>query len=271
MDDIRYRAIISHAYNPSERQNRYRRSSSIIDRAEERARRYRSFSDGNRLIPTKNPYGNYKSKYYDPVARHERYMRERESLGIGKKLSISPVGSGKGSGRGSGGSRKSSGGSRKSSVGSRKNSANSFKIAEAVKKLREESSLETDAQKEAARRKIEDIQKRLSDRIKQLTEEFNESYENETNLTEIRGMTKSLKDQIESLKSASNEEISRVSSELSNWISNEQDALEKRLSVLYQSQGKTYKPRLKADKQSASDARNKEIKSRADSIYKKQS
>ena len=37
-------------------------------------------STPNKYGNFRQPSGGYKSKYYDPVARHERYLREKSSL-----------------------------------------------------------------------------------------------------------------------------------------------------------------------------------------------
>lgn len=225
-------------YNPVKRHERYEKTKEII----------------GRKAKTYNEYGNYKSPYYDPVARHERYLRERSSLGIGQ-------GSGKSKSSGRGGS----GGSGKGS------SQDDGNLAKQVQALREESALNTEAQREAAKRKIEDFRDELSKQIQKLREGANAKIQNEDNLTEIRGTTQNLKSQIESLQGQTAADIERVSANLKDWISHERDSLERRIAALYKSYGKTYTVTTQADKESASAKKDKEVTSRADSIYKKKS
>ena len=194
--------------------------------------------------------GVYKSKYYDPVARHERYMRERESLGIGKGLSS--VGSGKGSGGSGKGSGKGSGGSGGSGKGS---GGLPSGIAEEIAKLRDESSLNTEAQREAARRKIEDLKNDLKKQIEILQKRREDS--SGVNVSEIRGNIQALRRQME-----------RTGENLGDWISKEKEALERRIAKTYSDHGMTYDTSSKNDKAKALEARDKEVKRRADSIYK---
>lgn len=181
----------------------------------------------------------YSSKYYDPVARHERYLRERSSLGIG-------------SGRSGGGSRGSSG-SKKGSSGGRGGKAN---IANKIQKLREESSLNTEAQQEATRRKIEDLKRDLRKQVLKMQKARGDS-ELSINVSEIRGNIQRLRKQIED--SGGN---------LKTWVSKERDALERRIASIYKAHGQKYTPHLQADNERASKKRNKEVNSRADAIYK---
>lgn len=203
----------------------------------------RQSSTPNKYGNFRRPAGGYKSKYYDPVARHERYLREKSSTGKGR---------GGGSGGGS-------------------SSANSANMADQIAKLREESQLATEAQREAAKRKIEDAKEALIKRIQQLREQANSEAKNTNNATEIKGITQGLQKEIEALKGKTSEEVERIGSELQSWISNEKDSLERRIAAIYKSNGKDYKVTTQADKQSASDSRDKEVSSRADSIYKKKS
>lgn len=228
-------------YNPVKRHERYEKTKEIL----------------GRKAKTGNAYGNYKSPYYDPVARHERYLRERSSLGIGKG-----TGKSKSSGRGgSGGSgRKGSGGS---------SAANN--LSEQVQALRNESSLSVEAQREAAKRKIEALREDLTTQVQKLREDASAEIEKEDNLTAVRGITQTLKAQIESLQGKSAEDIKAVSEHLQDWIAQERDSLERRIAALYKSYGKTYTVTTQADKQRASDSRDKEVSRRADSIYKKKS
>ena len=202
--------------------------------------------------------GTYKSPYYDPVARHERYMRERESLGIGKgKVGLGSSKSGKGS-KGSGGSKggKGSGGSKGTKGGK---GSGGTKMAEEIRKLREESSLNTEAQREATKRRIEDLRNEIQSYVKSFGKQSEDQAEG-VNSVEIKGRVEQLKKQIE-----------QAGVDLNSWISNEKDALERRIAAIYSANGKEYKVHTQADKKSASEARDKEVKSRADSIYKKKS
>lgn len=239
-------------YNPVKRHERYEKTKEII----------------GRKAKTYNKYGNYKSPYYDPVARHERYLRERSSLGIGQGIR-QVTGTSKSSGRGgSGGSKGKSGSGRGSGSGSSQAANN---LAEQVQALRNESNLNTEAQREAARRKIEDLREDLTKQVQKLREGANAELEKEDNLTAVRGITQNLKSQIESLQGKTAAEMQSVSSNLQDWITQERDSLERRISALYKSYGKTYTVTTQADKQRASDSRDKEVSSRADSIYKKKS
>lgn len=241
-------------YNPVSRHERYEKN--------EKTRRI----VGRKSARTTNPYGNYKSPYYDPVYRKNYYESHKDhvtrpygtggSSGSGGK---SGKGSGKGSGRGSG---KGSGRGKGSSKGQ---SAN---MQKQIEKLREESALETDAQREATKRKIEDIRNQLTGQIQRLRGNTYERTQNEKNLTEIRGMTQGLKSQIENLKGKSEDEIKQESERLKKWISNERDALERRIAAIYSTYGKKYTPRTQASKSQASAKRDKEVNSRADGIYK---
>lgn len=204
--------------------------------------------------------GNYKSKYYDPVARHERYMKERASLGIGQG------GSGRGSGGGSGGS----GGGKGGSGGSGGSGSSANDLGQMIQQLRDESSLQTEAQREATKRKIEDMKKQLQDRVQKLREEAESKIENTENTAEIRGITQNLKDEIKSLTGKTSDEIESAGNDLKSWISNEKDSLERRIAALYKSKGKDYKVTTQADKANAAASRDKDVSSRADSIYKKQ-
>lgn len=226
-------------YNPVKRHERYEATKEIV----------------GRKAKTVNEYGNYKSPYYDPVARHERYLRERSSLGIGQG-----TGKSKSSGRGG------SGGSGKG--GSSQDNSN---LAQQVQALRDESALNTEAQREAAKRKIEDLRDELAKQVQKLREGASSELKNEENLTTVRGITQTLKSQIENLQGKTAAEIQSVSKNLQDWITQERDSLERRIAALYKSHGKTYTVTTQADKQSASDRRDKEVSSRADSIYKKKS
>lgn len=231
-------------YNPVKRHERYEKTKEII----------------GRKAKTYNKYGNYKSPYYDPVARHERYLRERSSLGIG-------LGSGKSKSSGRGGS----GGSGKGGSGKGGSSQTADNLAEQVKALRDESNLNTEAQREAAKRKLEDLRENLTKQVQKLREDAHTKLDTETNETAILGITQNLKSQIENLQNQTSSDMEKISANLKDWISNERDALERRIAALYKSHGKTYTVTTQADKQSASERRDKEVSSRADSIYKKKS
>ena len=250
MSEVVYRVktkttSLQHAYDPSKRANRYSRTSSLISKKESAEK---ASTARNSIGLRTNKYGNYKSPYYDPVERHERYMRERASLGIGKGLGSSGKGS---SGKGSKGKSKG-----KSKSRGRGNSQN---ISAAIQKLREESQLNTEAQREATRRKIEDLKEELKQHAEKLSG-MTEDGEEGLNVADIRGTIQQIKDQLE-----------QAGGDLQKWITNEKDALERRIAALYASAGKKYKVTTQADKQNASKARQTEIKSRADSIYKKKS
>lgn len=231
-------------YNPVKRHERYEKTKEII----------------GRKAKTYNKYGNYKSPYYDPVARHERYLRERSSLGIGQG-----TGNAKSSGRGGSGGSGGKGGSGKGSAQDNSN------LAQQVQALRNESNLNTEAQREAAKRKIEDLRDELTKQVQKLREGANAELKNEENLTTVRGITQNLRSQIENLQGKTASEIESVSKNLQDWITQERDSLERRIAALYKSHGKEYTVTTQADKQRASDSRDKEVSSRADSIYKKKS
>lgn len=233
-------ADISHAYE-----------SKYVNKKASAVRRTSGYFDTKSIIgrDVDTKYGSYKkpsgkkyaSKYYDPVARHERYLRERSSLGIGGGRS------------GGGGSGKSGGGS-----GRGKGGKGSAKIAETIQKLREESSLNTEAQREAARRKIEDLRNELRKQILKMQGVDEDTID--ANVSDIRGRIQSIR-----------EEIEKTGGDLQKWISHEKDALERRIAAVYNANGQKYTPRLQADKERASKKRNKEVNSRADAIYKSKS
>lgn len=224
---------------------------------------------GNPTGPTSG--GQYSTKYYDPVARHERYLREKAAKGGAssytrsvKKLSTSSSSSTASSSGKSGGSGGSSG---KGSSGSSSSKA----MSEQLQKLREESSLNTAARQEAAKRKIEDLKAKLAEQIQKLQEDAYNKSQGEENLAELRGISQNLRSQIKSLQNKSSTEINQVGTQLQNWISTEKESLEKRIASLYSSYGQTYNYTTDADRKRASEKREKEVASRADAIYKKQS
>lgn len=245
---------LMHAYTPIKKATKYKVTGGLIGRRNAASRLTTTDSSGKTTPRYK--YGNYASPYYDPVARHERYMKERSSLGIGKGSASSSSKSGKGSGSGKGGKGGKGSGSGKGGKGSGSGKSN---LAEEVKKLREESSLNTEAQREATKRKIAD----LKDEIKRHMESMGAKSEEElegVNVAEVKGKIQSIRDKIE-----------QEGGDLQKWISNEKDALERRIAALYSAHGKEYKVRTQEDKQSSSKARDTEVKSRADSIYKRKS
>lgn len=245
-------------YNPQARHDRYMKTREIVGRPKAR---------------TQNPYGNYKSPYYDPVKRREYYESHKDhktrpyGVGATEKSKSGRGGSGKGGKGGSGkGGGKGGSGRGSQSAGSAAN------MQSEIEKLREQSQLETEAQREAARRKIEDLQTDLQNQIKKLREEAHIQAENETNTTEIRGITSGLKAQIENLQGKNAEEVSRISTALNEWIANEKESLERRIEAIYKQNGKKYTPRAsQQDKENAAKNRDKEVSSRADSIYKSKS
>lgn len=193
---------------------------------------------------TRKPIDGYKSKYYDPVERHLRYLREKDHP-------TRPYGTGgqsKASGRGSGGS-KGSKGSGKSNAKANQN------ISEAIEKLREESSLDTEAHREAAKRKIEDLREELKEHLEKL-EQLREDDESTLNIAEIRGKIQSIREAIEA-----------TGADLHKWIEQEREALQRRIAKL---KGEDY-DKTKAEKQTSVENKDKEISSRADAIYKRKS
>lgn len=254
MGEIVYRAIYSenslgHAAYKSKykdkkvsavsRTSTYFNTKSIIGRGD----------DNSKIGNFRKPAGGYKTKGYDPVKRRERYLQERGSSGGSGK------GSGGGSGKGSGGSGKGSGkGSSRGSGGSSKS------LSDTIQKLREESSLNTEAQQEAAKRKIEDLKKTLRSHINSLSGKKEEK--EGVNVAEIRGKIQSVRKHIES-----------TGGDLQDWIKKERESLDNRIKALYSERGLEYKTQAESqkDKENASKARDKEVKSRADSIYKKKS
>lgn len=261
MSEIKYRLIdphLAHAsyrvghydrskYNPTKYSDKYKKTEAIIGRknVESKVAGYK--------------YGHYASPYYDPVARHERYLRERSSLGIGKGID-SIGGSSSGGGKSGGGKGKSGkGGKGKAKKGSKGHGVkgSSAAMSAEIQKLREESSLDTEAQREATRRKIEDLKEQLREQVEKLSGVDEESG---INVAEIRGKIQSIRKQIED-----------AGGNLQDWISHEKESLEKRIEAIYKANGKKYERTTKADKENAAKARDKEVKSRADSIYKSKS
>ena len=243
-------------YSPLKKSKKYKTTGSIVGRRNASSRTTTTNDDG-KTVP-RYKYGNYASPYYDPVARHERYMKERSSLGIGKGTSSLSSGksSGKGSGKGKGGKGSGSGKGGKGSGSGKGSLAN---LSEEVKKLREESSLNTEAQREATQRKIADLKDEIKRHLESLGAKSEDQLEG-VNAAEIKGKIQSIRAKIE-----------EEGGDLQKWISTEKDALERRIAALYSAHGKEYKVRTQEDKQNSSTARDTEVKSRADSIYKRKS
>lgn len=223
------------------------------------ARKREIATSARREARTRNPYGAYKSPYYDPVKRHEYYEAHKThktrpyGVGASEKLSSSRGSSGKGgSGKGS------KGGSGKGSKGSASKASKAQEkqnISDAIAKLREESALDTEAHREATRRRIEDLRSQIyehSEKLKERTAEGDET----VNTAEIRGRIQELRDEIE-----------KAGLDLNEWIENEREALIRRIEALT---GKKYSVDKEA-KQRAQEANKQKVSQRADAIYKKKS
>lgn len=244
---------IAHAYTPN---RPYKSKDSYKKRTVDPSQPSTKSIVGRKSLTTHrtNPYGNYASPYYDPVERHARYEREKDHVtrpyGVG--LSESKKGRGSGKGRsGKGGSGKGGSGKGK---GSGKGGANK-NISDAIAKLREESSLDTEAHREAAKRKIEDLKKELVEWIEKLRNEYGND-EQSLNAIEIKSKIQALRDEIE-----------KTGGDLQKWISEEKEALARRIAKL---KGEEYDSN-KLEQQKALKNREKEISSRADAIYKRKS
>lgn len=240
MSEIQYKNSLYHA---SDSKFKY------VDRRKKVSITKNKYVDTKRIIgrgngdSTFNPrQTTYASPYYDPVARHERYLAEKAS---GKVGGSGRGGGGKGSGRGGGGG----------------GSANQ----DAIAKLTEESELNTEAQREAARRKIEDLQNQLKAKIEELRKKAYDDSQTEENAAERRGLIQNLKSEIESLQNKTSEEAQRISKELSDWITQEREALARRIAAI---SGKPYDPNANKVKEQQQKKRDKEVNSRADAIYK---
>ena len=243
---------IAHAYTPN---RPYKSKDSYKKRTVDPSQPSTKSIVGRKSLTTHrtNPYGNYASPYYDPVERHARYEREKDHVtrpyGVGLSESKKGRGSGKG-GSGKGGSGKGGSGKGKGSgKGANKN------ISDVIAKLREESSLDTEAHREAAKRKIEDLKKELAEWVEKLRKEESAD-EQSLNIVEIRGKIQSIRDQIE-----------QTGGDLQKWISDEREALSRRIAKL---KGEKYDDK-KLEQQKAVKNREKEISSRADAIYKRKS
>lgn len=207
------------------------------------SRRSNRFARNENLTFFRKPSAGYKSKYYDPEARHERYLRE-------KTHSTRPYGSGS----------KSLGGKGSKGSGAAKNGrggggATKKNVSDAIAKIYEESSLDTEAHREAARRKIEDLRSQLKAYINKL-QESRSGENNEINVTEIRANIQNIREQIEA-----------TGADLQKWIDEEREALQRRIAKL---SGEDY-DKKKLERQTAVKNKEKEISSRADAIYKSKS
>ena len=201
---------------------------------------------------TTNPYGNqYKSPYYDPVYRHNYYEEHKthatRAYGTGTGTSSTSSKSGKSSGSGKSGSGKSGSGSSKGGK-----SGASKTITSQIEKLKEESALDTEAHREATLRKIADLRAQIEAETEKLV---GHEEEEGVNIAEIRGTIQSLKDQIE-----------EAGLDLSKWIENEKEALERRIAALT---GKKYDESAKDKAKQQQTKKDKEVNSRADKLYKR--
>lgn len=203
--------------------------------------------------------GAYKSPYYDPVERHERYMRERSAMGIGSKIKTPSIGlSSGGRSGGSKGSKGSKKASKKRQSGAKKASVNTnANLVNMINELREESSINTEARREATVRKIRDLRNQLKAQANKLSSLNKDSG---VNVSEIRGRIQAIRENIE-----------RSGGNLQDWITKERTALENRIATVYNKNGIAYDTSSNRDKENAAKARDKEVKSRADSIYKSKS
>lgn len=255
MSDIVYRIRDESLYHASFSSFRSSLSSGYRARKQAQAeRRERNGSPTQHVVGrthlTRNPYGNYKSVYYDPVARHERYMREKTSTASSAGTASASGSGGSGKGRGGGGGGKGSG---KGRGGSGRGGGQN--VSNAIAKLREESMLDTEAQREATKRKIEDLREQLKKHLEKLSS-LKKDDESSANVLEIRGKIQELKDQIEA-----------AGLDLQKWMDDERKSLQRRIASLT---GQTYEDTTEADKQTLA-KRQKEINSRADEIYKRRS
>lgn len=160
----------------------------------------------------RNPYGNYKSVYYDPVARHERYLREKDHVTRPYGTGESAKSGGKGrSGKGSGGKGKSAKG---------RGGASKQNLTDAIAKLREASNEDIEKHKSEYLKEIEDLKRQLQERLEQLGEAQKDE-ESELNVAEIRGHIQALREQIEN-----------KGLDLQKWINDEREALNRRIAAL---------------------------------------
>lgn len=213
----------SSSYDPKARHDRYVRSKPLVSKRNQ--------------ARTTNPYGNYKSPYYNPVKRREYYEahkdHETRPYGTG---GTSTGSSGSGGSRGSG---RSSGSSKKSGRRGRKKASSNF--SEQIAALREESSKMTAGQVEETRAKIEALRKQLSAQVKSLRTRTYDQATSSKNAAESRGIIQSLKSKIESLQTKNDKEAAQISKELQVWINQERKALESRIAAAYKQAGREYK------------------------------
>lgn len=241
MSDLIYRirpeSSLSHAYTSTYKDRKQTADRKTGTYANTKAILGRSASSkyGSYKAPSKNN-GQYKSKYYDPVARHERYLKERALKG------------GSGGGRGSGGG-KGRGSSGKKGRGGRAN------LSKAIDKLREESQTNSATQQEVTKRKIEDLKTELNGLIQNLRNPGSKELEEGHNSAEIRGAIQSVRDKIK-----------KEGYNLSDWLKKEQTSLGRRIAKL---QGKKYDEGAEKRKKQQQEAKDKEVKRRADAIYKR--
>lgn len=213
MGELQYRIIddslrhASFASVKSSLSDRYRARKK--EQAEQRARSGSSTKSIVGRSVSNNPYGTfrlkrnngqYKSPYYDPVARHQRYLEEKDHV-------TRPYGTGKS--KGSGGGRKSSRGGK-----SKQN------LSDAIAKLRDASNEDIEKHKSEYLKEIEDLKKQLQERLEQLGEAQKDE-ESELNIAEIRGHIQSLREQIEN-----------KGLDLQKWINEEREALKRRIAAL---------------------------------------
>lgn len=170
-----------------------------------------------RTARTTNPFGNYASPYYDPVARQERYLREKAAKGgnpfIEKGKSKGSGGSGKGGKGGSGKGGKGGSGKGGSGKGSSQNLQNF------INALKEESQKNTEAKSEEAQKRISDLRKQLAEHIEKLSSATGE--EEGVNIAELRG-------KIQTLKS----DMAKTGEDFNTWVSEERKALKNRIAAL---------------------------------------
>lgn len=226
-DKIIYSTSLKHEYE-----------SKYVDKKQSAVRRTGGYIKTKKILgrePRENKYGKYRradgkpyaSESYDPEARHERYLQERDSLGVGS--------SGKSGGSGGSSGRSSA---KKGGSGRSKGSANNEKLAAAIEQLRQDSMSATEEKRQEAAKKIQDIQKRIEARIKELQSGTVNSMSDSNSSAENRGLAQSLTRKIEKVKLQGSKEASGVSKELSKWMSAEQKSLEKRIQELTASGGK---------------------------------
>ena len=129
-------------------------------------------------------------------------------------------------------------------------------LSDAISKLKEESSMNTSVQQEVVRRKMSDLQIDLKNRIQELR---NANSEKEgVNIAELRGRIQETRAHMQ-----------QTGDDFQGWLTNERTSLEKKIAELRNSKGVPNDDNSEKDKQNAQETRDKEVKSKADSIYKK--